>query len=211
MKITCPVCSTSYVVPDTSIGPQGRKVKCANCAHSWHQDSLANPSSAPTVNVSEEAIKQAAAPGANVPARVGHDHVPKSLIVKAAAILLIAIAANNFSVYSESIGFYSTESLAFNDIALDIKREENKLVAYVTGEIKNESEDKIIKAPDKVHFKLWSGQKRVMAETTYDLPPDTMLNPGDSVPFSPRIGNISGNAEYLVIDLGNDLERTFRE
>ena len=38
MILTCPACSTSYVVKDGAIPPGGRKVRCASCKHSWHQD-----------------------------------------------------------------------------------------------------------------------------------------------------------------------------
>ena len=38
MILTCPECSTKYVVKDGAIPPQGRQVRCASCKHSWHQD-----------------------------------------------------------------------------------------------------------------------------------------------------------------------------
>ena len=38
MILTCPSCGTQYVVKDGAIPPQGRRVRCASCKHSWHQD-----------------------------------------------------------------------------------------------------------------------------------------------------------------------------
>lgn len=38
MILTCPECGTQYLVKDEAIPPAGRKVRCASCGHSWHQD-----------------------------------------------------------------------------------------------------------------------------------------------------------------------------
>ena len=55
MKITCPNCSSSYTVADDMLGPNGRKVKCANCQTVW----LATPDAAdPPALASAEAASQ---------------------------------------------------------------------------------------------------------------------------------------------------------
>jgi predicted Zn finger-like uncharacterized protein len=37
MIVTCPECSTRYLVDPQSMGQVGRSVRCANCGHTWHQ------------------------------------------------------------------------------------------------------------------------------------------------------------------------------
>ena len=38
MILTCPSCGTQYAVKDGAIPEGGRKVRCASCGHSWHQE-----------------------------------------------------------------------------------------------------------------------------------------------------------------------------
>jgi predicted Zn finger-like uncharacterized protein len=63
MILTCPNCSTQYVVKDGAIPPQGRQVRCASCKHSWHQDSEATADSEqlaePEVASEDETIAEA--------------------------------------------------------------------------------------------------------------------------------------------------------
>ncbi len=37
MIVTCPACSTSYLVDPRTLGSAGRLVRCAKCANTWHQ------------------------------------------------------------------------------------------------------------------------------------------------------------------------------
>lgn len=42
MILTCPSCSTQYVVKDGAIPANGRQVRCAACGHSWRQEADAS-------------------------------------------------------------------------------------------------------------------------------------------------------------------------
>ncbi|WP_310468498.1 zinc-ribbon domain-containing protein [Sphingomonas sp.] len=65
MILTCPACSTQYVVKDGAIPPGGRQVRCASCRHGWHQDPEASaddadpPAGDPLGEPLEEAVAEA--------------------------------------------------------------------------------------------------------------------------------------------------------
>jgi len=50
MILTCPACGTQYAVKDGAIPPQGRKVRCASCGESWHQQPEGGDAAAQTDN-----------------------------------------------------------------------------------------------------------------------------------------------------------------
>jgi predicted Zn finger-like uncharacterized protein len=87
MIISCPACSTRYVVPDSAIPAEGRTVRCAKCRHSWFQDSapldLAEmPAAAPEEPKAESPASEPRVPQDNATSpfgeteRVGLDRTP---------------------------------------------------------------------------------------------------------------------------------------
>jgi predicted Zn finger-like uncharacterized protein len=67
MIIACPACATRYVVPDSAIGLEGRRVRCAKCRHSWYQEGaeaqLAAPAAPQRVAAPASSPTQPARPG----------------------------------------------------------------------------------------------------------------------------------------------------
>jgi len=84
--VSCPACSTSFAVDDSLIGPSGRKVRCAQCSHRWHQMPTATadeppaggaPSAGPSASEQLSAIAAAIAERLAVAPEAGSaPHVP---------------------------------------------------------------------------------------------------------------------------------------
>lgn len=54
MILNCPSCGTRFLIDPTLLDPDGRRVRCGRCSHSWYQARTA-------------AVEQAAAPGSSIP------------------------------------------------------------------------------------------------------------------------------------------------
>ena len=77
MILTCPSCSTQYAVKDGAIPPQGRKVRCASCGNSWHQQPD-GPAEEPAVDGEEQL--DAAAPAETEQAQATAPEPPEETI-----------------------------------------------------------------------------------------------------------------------------------
>ena len=163
MIITCPACATRYTLADSAVGPQGRKVRCAQCGHMWwqapeddpvlHPDEVTEfhpvppPSSKTPSSRKTAPATSAADPGARRRALVGWG---------AFLAVLAAIAAAGYvgratvvRLWPPAALFYETvglpveppgSGLQLQNVRSEQKTEEGKSALLVEGQILNVSE-----------------------------------------------------------------------
>ncbi|MDX2101067.1 MAG: hypothetical protein EAZ99_01285 [Alphaproteobacteria bacterium] len=72
MIVTCPNCASRYLVDPQVLGADGRKVRCANCGHVWHQ--TPPPDMAKPVDLAPPVTEPRPLPeGSNLPAMPEED------------------------------------------------------------------------------------------------------------------------------------------
>lgn len=67
MILSCPACTTRYLVPDTAVGVNGRQVRCAQCRHSWFQEPATIDLAAPPPSFAPPPNARVVEPGAGAP------------------------------------------------------------------------------------------------------------------------------------------------
>jgi len=67
MIVTCPSCSSRYIVDPKALGPTGRMVRCANCKHTWMQAPAPDLPKPADVEPAPDTIRPIP-PGSNLPA-----------------------------------------------------------------------------------------------------------------------------------------------
>lgn len=200
MKITCPSCNTSFIVKLDAIPDGGRKVKCANCQHIWHQMPT-HSESEKSANISPEPEKVEPIPqGSALPVII---YSPLAKILRISAAVLFVTFLGVLSITNQKIsslfGIKKTEEIVLYDVARQI--EEKDLI--ISGVIANESkEDKHIpilriSVYDEINKKI----------TSIELDSGgAIIQAGKEIQFKNKIPDIPKSANTVIMDLGNSLE-----
>ena len=215
MILTCPSCQSRYVVPDSAIGPAGRKVRCAKCRHSWYQDppSGAAPAPAPPVYAAPPPPppmpsydEPEAAAVAEPPFRPRRNRAQLwTILAIVAALLMIAaiVALQYFGLpaFGQSMGIpvQAGSALTITGSAERRHLASGNELLEVRGEIVN-STDQVQRVP-QIRAELKDAQDRVVYSWSI-APPLRELQPRGRVTFTSAGVDVPTGGRRLSLTFG---------
>jgi predicted Zn finger-like uncharacterized protein len=224
MIVTCPACSTRYLVDPRALSATGRVVRCANCAHTWHQTPpedapqrvdlppLQPPraaESAPNLRSSERIQLPAVAPR-----RRHGSTLLWALYVLGLLVLVLAglwITRNEVVAYwPESARYYQLLGIpvAQTPGALNLQKlttshdiENGLPTLVIQGEVVNVS--RVAQEVPKLTVVLRDANEHDLASWSFTVTDERLL-PGASVPFRTSVAEPGEAAKIVLVTLGGE-------
>ncbi|QCO17728.1 DUF3426 domain-containing protein (plasmid) [Azospirillum brasilense] len=218
MIITCPACDTRYTLADSAVGPQGRKVRCAQCGHMWWQspqdeaafppDAVTEfhpvppPSSKTSSSKTKTPAKTPAEPGARRRALIGWGSF--------LAVLLAIGAAGYFGratvvrLWPPAALFYETvglpveppgTGLQLQNVRSEQKAEDGKAALLVEGQIVNVSET--LRTVPVLRVTALGADRQPLRNWTVEPVPPQIL-PGEIATFRDVQADAAGVLEVMI-------------
>jgi predicted Zn finger-like uncharacterized protein len=218
MILSCPTCSTRYLVDPLAIGAAGRQVRCARCGHVWRQEA---PSEETTAAGEEEAPilrgpvrARALPPGSNLPAlrqpqrrrAGGLAWVALVLVVAGALGALAAFRLQFVAIWPPAAQLYRLagmddtakpgQGLDIRDVRFERKTEAGRAVLLVTGQVVNPTES--ARPTARLRVAIGDDAKKELVHWTVPLAKEE-LAPGEATQFSTRLPDPPADARSLSV------------
>jgi predicted Zn finger-like uncharacterized protein len=201
--LTCSKCATRYHVDPSSLGVEGRTVRCAGCGHRW---TAKPPADAP--KVLELKTPSTAAWRAAATAR--RNGSPRVVVWLVAALVVLVLASavigrdEIVASFPESVSIYRAlrlplavqAGLEFGQVSSDRVVEGGVAVLVFEGEIVNQSKESRHVPPIRVIL-LDDGGRHLQRETFSSK--DASLDAGGKTTFSGRLVNPPSQARNYSI------------
>jgi hypothetical protein len=201
------------MISPKGLGAEGRKVKCAKCAHIW----FVKPSEEDLKSV--ESVTDTPAATAPVPEKSGLPAVSKttpillklipvviSLVIIVAAFIFYKSALEKIpgmSAIYQAVGFYKTKGVVFSDIIARKVKTRSGEDLLLRGNIFNTSGEERVLPNLRFIISTQDGTEIFSHTLEYT---GRVLAPGEKQSINNTIRNLDSRANYLQLDIGNSIE-----
>jgi predicted Zn finger-like uncharacterized protein len=221
MIVTCPACSTRFMVDARAIGETGRKVRCGRCSHTWMQKSAAEmPWLERAAATRAERLERAAA--AEQPSETRRVQLPsvpppqrnRRLMIGwaglAAAVVLLILGATltrhwmvaHWPATERLYAAFGADSgapgsgLEFRRVEPSRTTEEGQPALVIQGEITNVSS--AVRQVPKLKAILHDKAEHELQSVSFP-PPQDRLAPGETLSFKTTIPRPKDGASGIVV------------
>ena len=220
MILSCPSCSTRYLVDPLAIGADGRQVRCARCGHVWRQAPPPEEVLPPTDAEEEAPILRGPArartlpPGSNLPAlrepprrrASGLAWLALALVVAGGIGALFAFRQQFVAIWPPASKLYRLagidgaeklgQGLDIRDVKFERKTEAGRAVLLVTGQVVNSTQG--VRPAPRLRVAIGDEAKKELVHWTVPLAKER-LAPGEATEFSTRLPDPPANARSLSV------------
>jgi predicted Zn finger-like uncharacterized protein len=221
MIVTCPACSTRYLVDPRALGETGRIVRCASCAHTWHQmpaeDAPRRVDVPPLEPPPQPELASRSAGRVQLPAVPRRGRRVSALGWLAYAVVLAGIVAGGLwwtrdqvvnhwpamARYYQMVGIpveTAQASFDFHDVT-PIRDTENGLPTLVIkGQVVNVSQ--VARRVPKLKVTLLDDNNHALQSWSFTVSDDRLL-PGASAPFRTSIAQPNEAATMIKVSVAS--------